>query len=169
MYWSAGEISEAKLRNIVPWLNEDFKIKITYSNGGGVSRFSVSISHKKGRMTVNMSEQIGCCGYGNINQPWMESGTVWVAKRGNGDLFLEVVEAMAGLVCASGIQFVGTNKEWLFKAMKTKKHNWTLVHKMPNRRYSQRGSMLWIWCKNFNTFKGSKPVYPRRKGSLYGY
>ncbi len=169
-YWMNNELQTEFLVQDIPWLNED-KFTVTITRGSDI--FTVRIAAKaesglRGSMAIKMFEQQGCCGYANIKLPNCSNLVDdWVKGKQRGDLYLQVVKAMAGRVCATGVQFVGTELTWLFPAMK--RHRWKLVHRMPNRRYQQRGSMLYVWCVNYNTFtKAGKPLFPRKKkASIY--
>lgn len=165
MYWESSYITKAKLIKQITWLTDEFFVGIELVN----RNFRVEI-RPPGRyysMVIHMFEQFGCCGYSNIQKPITSHVfTNLVPGKTQGELYLDVVEAMSDLVCSSGIQFVGTRIEWLFSAMR--KRHWKLVHKMPNRKYTQRGRMLYVWCKNMNAFRNGRPVRPRIRNGIYG-
>lgn len=169
-HWYRSDITPDKLRQKFPWMTEEkFTVQVTFKdlNWRGNCGFLVTIKERNGYniMTVNLAEQPGCCGYGNIFYPTY-GALGWCHKYENVyEMYLDVATYCARLLNLAGIQFVGTSHTDLFKEMT--KRGWKTVHKMYNPRYRQEGTTLTVMCKKLNVFRNGKPLNPRIKTSIY--
>lgn len=174
-HWYKNEITADAIRTAFPILNdkEKFGITATFKDLGwhGCCCFEVTIvqillNGYNRQLTIRLSEQPGCCGYGNVFLP---SSNLKNIKDDNFKNDMELWEAIAcwmgRTLCLAGLQFVGTGSQSCVKAMLN--GGWKQVHSIVNPRYSVTGSTLAVICKNLNAYRRKKPLFARTPGDRF--
>ena len=164
-HWHKSEITEQFLKDELEFLR-DFSISITFSNMSHHSNcfFTIIIRKEKTSThscTINIGEQIGCCGYGNVFYPSMYYPQALFGQNA-WDKYVQIVEACARRLCLSGIKYVGRASHNIVRPLI--RNHWKVVHKVINPRYREDGASLIVLCKNLNPYKNGKPLFKRNPG-----